>query len=197
MKSLLLVPVVITAISLVNTANAATNGTVNFSGKLNDQTCQVVLNNGSSASGTVQLPTVSKELLTSGGGRTAGKTPFTLTLTGCKASTTSFGVLAYFPNSPYIQTTSAYGFLKNMESSSTAADGVMLTIYKKDGTTEKQINLGKSITDSSYQYTTVAANATSATLEYNVNYINYRTTGSSPATAGKVKGIAIYELAYQ
>jgi major type 1 subunit fimbrin (pilin) len=61
MKSLLLVPVVITAISLVNTANAATNGTVNFSGKLNDQTCQVVLNNGSSASGIVTLPTVPKE----------------------------------------------------------------------------------------------------------------------------------------
>ena len=196
MKKLLLVASVTAAISLVNTASAATSGTVNFNGKLNDQTCQVVLNNSSSASGTVTLPTVPKEKLATRYAQ-AGKTPFTLKLTGCKASTTSFGVLAYFPNSPYIQTTSAYGFLKNMESSSTAADGVMLTIYKKDGTTEKQINLGKSITDFSYQYTTVAANATSATLEYNVNYINYRTTGSSPATAGKVKGIAIYELAYQ
>jgi major type 1 subunit fimbrin (pilin) len=62
MKKLLLVASVTAAISLVNTANAATSGTVNFSGKLNDQTCQVVLNNGS-ASGTVTLPTVPKERL--------------------------------------------------------------------------------------------------------------------------------------
>jgi major type 1 subunit fimbrin (pilin) len=62
MKKLLLVASVTAAISLVNTANAATSGTVNFSGKLNDQTCQVVLNNGS-ASGTVTLPTVPKEKL--------------------------------------------------------------------------------------------------------------------------------------
>lgn len=196
MKKLLLVASVTAAISLVNTANAATNGTVNFSGKLNDQTCQVVLNNGSSASGSVTLPTVPKEKLSAMYSQ-AGKTPFTLKLTGCKASTTSFGVLAYFPASTYIQNTSIYGFLKNLETGTTAADGVMLTIYKKNGTAEKQINLGKPITDANYQYTTVAANATSATLEYNVRYINYRTTGGSPVTAGKVKGIAIYELAYQ
>ena len=157
MKSLLLVPVVITAISLVNTANAATNGTVNFSGKLNDQTCQVVLNNGSSASGTVQLPTVSKELLTSGGGRTAGKTPFTLTLTGCKASSTSFGVTAYFPATAY---TDSGGFLKNLETGTTAA--------------------------------------TSVTMYYAVRYKNGWASGSQyDTTPGKVKGIAIYELAYQ
>jgi major type 1 subunit fimbrin (pilin) len=62
MKKLLLASVT-AAISLVNAANAATSGTVNFSGKLNDQTCQVVLN--MSASGTVTLPTVPKERLPS------------------------------------------------------------------------------------------------------------------------------------
>lgn len=196
MKKLLLVASVTTAISLVNTASAATNGTVTFSGKLNDQTCQVVLNNGS-ATGSVTLPTVSKEKLATRWAQ-AGSTPFTLKLTGCKASTTSFGVLAYFPASTYIQNTATYGFLKNLETGTTAADGVMLTIYKKDGSAEKQINLGKPITDPSYQYTTVAANTTSTTLQYNVRYINYFSSGANaPVTAGKVKGIAIYELAYQ
>ncbi|MEH4625747.1 fimbrial protein [Phytobacter diazotrophicus] len=191
MKNLFLVASVTAAISLLNTANAATNGTVNFSGKLNDQTCQVVLNNGSSASGTVTLPTVPKERLSWIFAQT-GNTPFTLKLTGCKASTTSFGVLAYFPATAYIQSVGAnLGFLKNLETGTTAADGVMLTIYQKNGTTEKQINLGRPITDANYQYTTVAANATSATMEYNVRYINYRTTGSSPVTAGKVKGMAV------
>ena len=196
MKKLLLVASVTAAMSLVNTASADTKGTVNFSGKLNDQTCQVVLNNGTSASGSVTLPTVPKEKLTARYNQ-AGKTPFTLKLTGCKASTTSFGILAYFPSTTYIQDTPAFGFLKNLETDTTAADGVMLTIYKKDGTAETQINLGKPITDSGYKYTTIAANATSATLEYNVRYINYRSTGSSPVTAGKVKGMAVYELAYQ
>jgi major type 1 subunit fimbrin (pilin) len=196
MKKLLLVASVTAAISLLNTANAATNGTVNFSGKLNDQTCQVVLNNGSSASGSVTLPTVSKEKLSAKYNQ-AGRTPFTLKLTGCKASTTSFGVLAYFPETAYIEDAHNYGFLKNLETGATAADGVMLTIYQKNGTTEKQINLGEPITDSGYQYTTVAANATSVTMEYSVRYINYRITGGTPVTAGKVKGIAVYELAYQ
>ncbi|TCW47436.1 major type 1 subunit fimbrin (pilin) [Phytobacter diazotrophicus] len=195
MKKLFLVASVTAAISLLNTASAATNGTVNFSGKLNDQTCQVVLNNGS-ASGTVTLPTVPKEKLAAKYDQ-AGKTPFTLKLTGCKASTTSFGVLAYFPSTTYTYDTGAFGFLKNLETGTTAADGVMLTIYQKKGTTETHINVGKPLTDSGYQYTTVAANATSATMEYNVRYINYRTTGSSPVTAGKVKGMAVYELYYQ
>ncbi|WP_354692727.1 fimbrial protein [Phytobacter sp. RSE-02] len=196
MKKLLLVASVTAAISLLNIANAATSGTVNFSGKLSDQTCQVVLNNGTSASGTVTLPAVPKEKLAAKYAQ-AGKTAFTLNLTGCKASTTSFGVLAYFPQTAYIEDANNYGFLKNLETGTTAADGVMLTIYQKNGTTEKQINLGEPITDSGYKYTTVAANTTSAPLEYNVRYINYRTTGSSPVTAGKVKGIAVYELAYQ
>ncbi|WP_354692728.1 fimbrial protein [Phytobacter sp. RSE-02] len=197
MKKLLLVAPVTAAISLLNIANAATSGTVNFSGKLSDQTCQVVLNNGTSASGTVTLQTVSKGNLSAIFAQ-AGKTPFTLKLTGCKASTTSFGVLAYFPSTTYIQSVGAnLGFLKNLETGTTAADGVMLTIYKKDGSTETQINLGKPITDSGYKYTTVAANATSATLEYSVRYINFNTSGSSLVKAGKVKGIAVYELYYQ
>jgi major type 1 subunit fimbrin (pilin) len=187
MKSLLLVPVVITAISLVNTANAATNGTVNFSGKLNDQTCQVVLNNGSSASGTVTLPTVSKELLTSD---STGKTPFTLTLTGCKASSTEFGVTAYFPATAY---TDSGSFFKNLETGTTAAERVALEILQKS-VPPRGLRIGKPITDASYKYTTIAAGATSATMYYNVAYVNVT---SGAITAGKVKGIAIYELAYQ
>jgi major type 1 subunit fimbrin (pilin) len=193
MKSLLLVPVVITAISLVNTANAATNGTVNFSGKLNDQTCQVVLNNGSSASGTVTLPNVPSDKLATSFS-TAGKTPFTLKLTGCKASTTAFGVTAYFPGNSY--SSASTGVLLNQETGATAAQYVNLQILQKNGSTETAVQIGKPITDASYKYTTVAANATSATMNYAVQYIN--TYNSSVVIKpGKVKGIAVYELAYQ
>ncbi|MDC0726460.1 fimbrial protein [Phytobacter diazotrophicus] len=193
MKKLLLVASATAAISLVNTASAATSGTVNFSGKLSDQTCQVLLNNGTSASGTVTLPTVPKERFPSKYS-TTGNTGFTLKLMGCKASSTAFGVLAYFPPSSYIQKMNNYfSFLKNLETGPTAAQGIYLSIYQMFGATEKQIKLGEPITDASYQYTTVAANATSTTLTYTVKYIRW----DDGVTAGKVKGMAVYELAYQ
>lgn len=195
MKSLFLAPVVITAISLINIANAATNGTLNFSGKLNDQTCQVVLNNGSSASGIVTLPTVPKESIPNKYDST-GKTAFTLTLSGCKASSTEFGVLAYFPPTAYTDTTNSvnYGVLRNIETGATAAEGVALTINQIIGSSEKRINVGLPLTNPNYRYTTIAVGTTSATLRYNVAYVN-DTTGA--IKAGKVKGIAVYELAYQ
>ncbi|WP_354692725.1 fimbrial protein [Phytobacter sp. RSE-02] len=193
MKKLLLVASVTAAISLVNTASAATNGTVNFSGKLTDQTCQVTLNDGSSASGTVTLPTVIKEKLVTTWD-TAGKTPFTLKLTGCKASTTSFGVTAYFPGNSYSIDNS--GTLLNQETGPTAAEYVNLQILQKVGSTETALQIGKPITDAHYKFTTVAANATSATMNYAVQYINSYEAGAI-VKPGKVKGIAVYELAYQ
>ena len=198
MKKLFLVASVTAAISLVNTANAATSGTVNFSGKLNDQTCQVALNNSGSASGTVELPTVPKEKLATVWS-TAGKTAFSLKLTGCKASSTAFGVLAYFPPTAYTisaGTIGKYGYLKNLETGPTSAEGVNLKIVQVFGTVEKEIFLGKPITSDSYQYTTVAAGATSATLSYYTQYVNWSSTGAA-VKAGKVKGMAVYELAYQ
>lgn len=132
MKKLLLIASATAAISLVNTVNAATNGTVNFNGKLTDQTCQVTLNDGTSASGTVKLPTIPKSAL-AGNGDVAGKTPFKLKLTGCKASTTAFGVTAYFPNNENINART----LVNKETGATAATGVSLQLLYKMGTTEK------------------------------------------------------------
>ncbi|MBY6255272.1 type 1 fimbrial protein [Phytobacter diazotrophicus] len=198
MKKLLLVASATAAISLVNTASAATSGTVNFSGKLNDQTCQVVLNNSGSASGAITLPTVPKEKLATVWS-TAGKTAFTLKLTGCKASSTAFGVLAYFPPTAYTLSAGSlgtYGYLKNLETGPTAAEAVNIKIVQVFGTVEKEIFLGKPITSASYQYTTVAAGATSATLSYYTQYVNWSSTGAA-VKAGKVKSIAVYELAYQ
>ena len=188
MKKLLLAASATAAISLVNTANAATSGTVNFSGKLNDQTCQVTLNDGSSASGTVTLRTVSKTDLPNLNS-TAGKTPFTLKLTGCKASTTAFGVTAYFPNNENIYNQK----LVNKETGATAATGVSLQLLYTPNGTEKTIPLGWS--SGQYDYQTIAANTTSATMNYAVRYIY--TGGSGSVKSGKVTGIAIYELYYK
>lgn len=190
MKKILLVASIASAMSLANIANAATGGTITFTGKVTDQTCQVVLNGSASASGTVTLRTVPKSYLATVNS-TAGTEDFTLDLTGCTSSATAFGVTAYFPdNSAYIDT--ATSTLKNQETGATAATNVGLELLDK--ASGVAVPLGKSISDTKYKYTTVAANATTASMKYQVQYKN---NGSAAATAGLVKGIAVYELAYQ
>ncbi|MEH4625745.1 fimbrial protein [Phytobacter diazotrophicus] len=189
MKRLLLVISATATISLLNIANAATSGTVDFSGKLTDQTCQVTLNDGSSASGTVVMHTVSKsELLPLNA--TAGRTPFTLKLTGCKASTTAFGVTAYFPNNP---ANISDRKLINKETGATAATGVGLELIFTQNGIEQVIPLGWD--SSQYNFQTIAANTTSATMNYAVRYV--KTSDAGSVKAGKVTGIAIYELYYK
>lgn len=190
MKKILLVASIASAMSLANVANAATGGTITFTGKISDQTCQVVLNGSASATGTVTLRTVPKSYLATVGS-TAGSEDFTLDLTGCNSSATAFGVTAYFPdNSANIDT--ATSTLKNKETGTTAATNVGLELV--DFASGVAVPLGKSISDTGYKFTTVAANATSATMKYSVRYKN---NGSGAATAGLVKGVAVYELAYQ
>lgn len=191
MKSILLIFSLTVITSIVNVAHAASKGTITFSGKLSDQTCSVVVNGGTSATGTVKLPTMQINLLGTLNA-TAGKTSFDLNLSGCKASTTAFGITAYFPNNSYIDTTTKT--LINQETGTTAATNVNLELYQVNGTTETKVPLGAAISDTSYKYTTVAVNATTATMKYAVQYKNI--TGVA-ATAGLVKGIALYELAYQ
>lgn len=193
MKKILLVASIASAMSLANVANAATGGTITFNGKISDQTCQVVLNGGSSATGTVKLPTVPKSAL-GATNNTAGQTPFSLDLTGCTSATTAFGVTAYFPdNSTNIDTTTST--LKNLETGGTAATNVGLELlHEAVAGTKSVVPLGKAISDTGYKYTTVAANATTAKMQYHVQYKN---TGSAAATAGLVRGVAVYELAYE
>lgn len=193
MKKILLVASIASAMSLANVANAATGGTITFNGKISDQTCQVVLNGGSSATGSVKLPTVPKSALAATN-NTAGQTPFSLDLTGCTSATTAFGVTAYFPdNSTNIDT--ATSTLKNLETGGTAATNVGLELlHEAVAGTKTAVPLGKAISDTGYKYTTVAANATTAKMQYHVQYKN---NGSAAATAGLVRGVAVYELAYE
>ena len=193
MKKILLVASIASAMSLANVANAATGGTITFEGKVTDQTCQVVVNGGTSADATISMGTVPKSALATTGS-TAGPTPFTLNLTGCASAATAFGVTAYFPdNSAYIDTTTST--LKNQITDATGATNVGLELlHEAVSGTKSVVPLGKAVSDTGYKYTSVAANATTATMQYHVQYKNI---GSAAATAGLVKGVAVYELSYQ
>lgn len=68
-------------------AQAASTGTINFTGKVLADTC--VINVNGSASNTVALPTVMTAAFGSTVGTTAGATPFTISLTGCDTNTST------------------------------------------------------------------------------------------------------------
>ena len=66
-------------------AQAASSGTINFSGKVLADTCTIAVNGGA----TVTLPTVMTAAFGSTVGTTAGDTPFTVALSGCDTNTAS------------------------------------------------------------------------------------------------------------
>jgi len=70
----------------------ASDGTITFTGAITSATCTVKLNGGSTASGTVTLPTVSNTVLASPGA-VAGATSFVINLSAC---TTGKSVNTYF-----------------------------------------------------------------------------------------------------
>lgn len=66
-------------------SHAASNGTINISGKVLADTCTVAVNGGS----TVTLPTVMAASFGSSAGNVAGATSFSVALTGCDTNTSS------------------------------------------------------------------------------------------------------------
>ena len=78
----------------------ATDGTINFTGEISENTCVVTLNNSSNGTGTVTLPTVSANAL-SVATSVAGMTPFTIDLSECQLSGLKM-VSTYFEPGPYV-----------------------------------------------------------------------------------------------
>lgn len=68
-------------------AQAASTGTINFTGKVLADTCAISVNG--SGTSTVALPTVMTAAFGSAVGTTAGATPFSIALTGCDTNTAS------------------------------------------------------------------------------------------------------------
>ncbi|KXU38143.1 fimbrial protein [Ventosimonas gracilis] len=71
------------ALACAGSAQAA-DGTITINGQITDVTCNIDVNGGGS-NGTVTLPTVSTSTLDAAG-KTAGATPFNITLSGCASA---------------------------------------------------------------------------------------------------------------
>ena len=173
--------VVATIASMFAMSAQASDGTINFTGKIQDVTCAVTANGGTGIS-TVTLPTISKTAL-SAINSTAGDTNFNISVTGCTgAAVTGGGVAVLFEPGMNVN---ASGRLNNTG----AATGVDLAIYRANAVTP--MNLGV-VPASAYLPLTGTSPAGTATLPYTVKYY---ATSATPGV-GTVTSSVVYSVVY-
>jgi major type 1 subunit fimbrin (pilin) len=163
----------------------ASDGTINFVGKVIDTTCDISVDGGT-ADATVTLPTVSASTL-GAATNTAGRTNFSMALTNCSA--TSGKVYTFFESGANVDP--ATGRLTN-SAATTPATNVDLQLIDSDGAV---IKAG----DSSQRTETVQVNLVddgsgttgTAMLNYAVEYY-----ATAAATAGEVQSSVTYSMSY-
>lgn len=164
--------------SLAPSISHATDGKITFTGTIKAQTCKI-----NEASGgpnfTITLPKVSTTALSSGG-MTAGKTPFSISLTNCQPA--AGNVFTHFEPGDTIN--AASGNLINKQGTASNVEVSML-----NSSDESLIKLGGANENSK----PVALSNGAATLSYYAQYVAM----GGPATVGTVKTSVLYSIQYQ
>ncbi|MBW9352997.1 type 1 fimbrial protein [Citrobacter sp. EC_71] len=169
---------------------AAEDGTITFTGKISDATCEIT--GGDATSGesttpdfTVTLPSVSVTALDTDGMR-AGDTPFHITLSGANCTDGKVASVYFeLAQSTYLDTTT--GNLKNSTAKeSGGADKVQVGLLDSD----KSI-LNLTTANNSAKTATISGNT--ARFDYWAQYV--ATGGAS--TAGVVNSEVVYSIKYQ
>lgn len=189
MKKLTLAASLVLGFGLVANANAV-DGSVTFNGKVVNQTCTVIAGKKDQM---VTLPTVQSSSLATPKS-TAGETPFTISLTGCKTKATSntSKVKAFFlPNANNVDENTHN--LINIETNSPATN-VQVQLLNKDLSV---IKVGENVTDQNVKGTDIddtnkTDGAVTAELKYFARY--YATT---QAGAGNVNSKVEYNIVYE
>lgn len=174
-------------------AQAATNGgTINFTGSVTDVSCTIKVNN-QTGTGAVTLPTVSTaDLATSGA--VAGRTGFSISLSGCTSSGTPLTASSTKQASAFFESGATVdpqtGNLKNT-ATTTPATNVVLQLL--DGTSSHVIKAGDtSQLGTSATNTTIKIQHTGDTvIPYSVQYL---ATGA--AGAGAVNSSVTFTINY-
>ena len=174
-KTLLAIPLLVLATSSV----FAADGTITINGQVTDKTCTV--NAGTTKDFTVTLPTVSQSVLAVAGD-TAGRTPFTINLTGCTAGSK---VATYFE--PGATVDFSTGRLNN---ASGTATNVQVQLLGSNNTAIPVLAAGAGGVQTNSQLVAVTDGA--ANLNYYAQY--YATDASTPGSvATSVKYTIIYQ----
>jgi major type 1 subunit fimbrin (pilin) len=160
---------------------ARADGTINFTGKVVQNTCSFNVNGSGTANGVVALPVVFTSAL-QGLGKVAGATPFSIVVSGCDSNLTS--VQELFSTSAGI---AADGNLTNTAAASTNVEVQLLS----GGTGGAVINLATGA--NSPVGTLVTSGSTSGvTLNYTAQYYAIGNAVSTPVTA-----VATYVTSYK
>ncbi|HEI8868461.1 TPA: type 1 fimbrial protein [Serratia odorifera] len=160
--------------------------TVTFEGEVTDQTCVVSVNGQTNS--VVMLPTVAMTEFgaTLTNGQSAGQTPFTVSISGCKVDATNaqpvkVKFLGY-------DVDASTGVLGNRATTNEAAGfGIQLM---DEGTGGNPIVLNG---PTSVSGLSLAANATSASHDFGARYF---VTNAAIAKPGKITAVAEYTLSY-
>jgi P pilus assembly protein, pilin FimA len=156
-------------------AQAASTGTINFTGKVLADTCAISVNG--SGTSTVALPTVMTAAFGASVGTVAGATPFTIALTGCDPNTAS-AKMAF--NGTNVDTTS--GNLKNATGGGSNVQIQLLNSAAAVINTSTQVNAP-----------TIAVASGAGSTSLTAQYISTATA----TTAGLVTSSVGFTLTYQ
>ncbi|WP_228397056.1 fimbrial protein [Limnobaculum xujianqingii] len=162
-------------------AQAASNGTVNFTGEVIDQTCDITID-GNTSPATVALDAVDKAQLASPGA-TAKRTGFNIGLSNCSGTATVTKASAFFENGATVDPIN-YRLLNTL-TGATAATNVQLQLL--DATTGTPIQVGNP--SQSTNSTTYDLTSGSATLPYAVEY--YATGAATPGLVASAVNFTI------
>ncbi|QRY76959.1 type 1 fimbrial protein [Pseudomonas sp. PDNC002] len=178
MKKSLISLATLTALTVSALQAQASDGTINFNGKVQDVTCTIKVNGAGTGDGTVTLPTVSKSSL-AGVGNTGGDTNFTIDLSGCTGSDVSGnpGVAVFFEPGANV---TPQGRLKNIGS---GAQEVDLAIFRNGSA----LQLGNAPASA---FTNISG--TGASMPFTVKYYS----NSATPSAGEVKSSVTYSIVY-
>ena len=175
--------IAIPLLALATSTAFAADGTITINGQVTDNTCTVNTVQGKDF--TVTLPTVSKQVLAAAGD-TAGRTPFTINLTGCTAGSK---VATYFEPGATVdfntgRLNNASGTAKNVQVQLLGSDNTAIKVLAGSGS-------GLDFAQTNSQWVDVVAGG-SADLNY---YAEYYATGTSEA--GSVATTVKYTIIYQ
>lgn len=176
MKSKFFATLIVAGLAAASNSAFAEDGTITFTGNITSQTCTINGNGTSQNNFTVSLPPVNASVLATDG-QTAGRTPFSINLTGC---TGEGQVYTYFQ--PGDTTDLQSGNLKVTG----GAQNVQVSLLNSDFS---KIKTGA---DAATQNSKpVAITAGGATLSYFAEYV-----AMGEAKPGAVNSSVLYTLAY-
>ncbi|WP_020202775.1 MULTISPECIES: fimbrial protein [Cupriavidus] len=158
----------------------AYDGTIEITGNIVATTCQINGSNGPTDV-TVPLPPVSANALSTQGA-TAGRTPFSITLSGCQGGSAT-KVSTSFEAGPTVNSTG------RLTVDAGGASGVEIRLLNA---TQGVINAGTALTGQNSPAVNIVGNG--ATLNY---FAEYFATGTGTVTSGAANSRVRYSLVYE